>query len=129
MRCHSGSASTGSAIASTVAGSTVNVPRSKTGISSPSSDSAASAAASAASPQRTATASDVIAVSVFAPGPSPRGPRAPGFELGQVRRVGDAEEHADDPDRPQREVEVDLLGGQLGARRVDDVSSPRPGAP
>ena len=45
-----GSASAGSAIARTVAGSTVNVPRSKTGISSPSSDSLASAAASSAFP-------------------------------------------------------------------------------
>ena len=97
------------------------MPRSKTGISSPSSDSAASAAASSASPLSTATAKDVIAVSVFAPGPWLRGPGAPGLELAERRRIGDAEEHADDPDRPQREVEVDLIGGQLGARGVDDV--------
>ena len=80
------------------------VPRSKAGISSPSSDSAASAAASRASPLSTATASEVIAVSVFAPGPCAARAAPPGLQLGQVRGVGDAEEHADDPDRAQRQV-------------------------
>ncbi len=118
IRRHSGSADAGSAIASTVAGSTVNVPRSKAGISSPANDSSASARARRQSPPITATASDGDRRQGLRPRPAPARALAPRFELGEVSRIGDPEEHADDADRPQRELEV--LLGLLGQRRVDD---------
>ena len=119
----------GSAIASTAAGSTVNVPRSKAGISSPSSDSAASAAASCASPLWIATASDVIAVSVFAPGPWPRGPARQASS--SARFAGSATPKKTPTIRIARSARSrsSCSARQLGAGGVDHVHRLAPGSP
>ena len=106
----------------------MNVPRSNSGISSPSSDSLGQRGGLVARRRcSTATASEVIAVSVFAPGPWLRGPGAPGVELGAGspgrrrrrtrRRSGSPAARGRGP--PARR--------QLGARGVDDAPSPRCG--